>query len=90
MDEERFVAASRNSCRRGSKMTNETQGTRPVGARTGNLCLDYARPFAGKQKSGISSSQRRPMPTPWEEQLEKPQEEPATERKREYTDSETD
>ena len=35
-------------------------------ARRGGIWLSYARPLAGKQKSGISGNRRRPKPTPWE------------------------
>ena len=65
MDEERFVAAARNSIgEKGSRKRNETpQGTWLSEARIGSLWLCYAKPLAGKQKSGILGSQRRLKPT---------------------------
>ena len=67
------------------------RGTWLGGAWTGSLCLCYARPLAGKRNRGISSSRRRSKPKLWklgEERDEK--EKPATERRRECTDFESD
>ena len=75
------------SRREGKTERNEIpQHTWPVGAWTSNICLCYARPLVGKQKSEISGSWRKPMPTPeggtfGKDSGEKNLEEPATERR---------
>ena len=68
VDQERFVAAARNSVgkKRGRKTKETSQGTWLDEARTGSFRLCYAVPLAGKQKSGISGSWQSSKPTPWE------------------------
>ena len=62
------------------------------GAWKGSLWICYTGPLAGRWKSGISGNQQRSI-TLGEEQLgklgkkENEEEEPVTERRREYTDS---
>ena len=74
-------------------MFETSQGTWLGGARKDSLWLCYARSLAGRQKSVLSGNWRRPKPTPYEERLGKlgeEKEEPATERRRKYTDLELD
>ena len=68
MGEKKFVAPTRNSAGgKGSRKRNETiKGKWLGGTRTSIVLLCYARPVAGKPKSEISGSRRRPKPTPWE------------------------
>ena len=66
MEEERFVAAARNSVKEKGKQKDETPpGCWPVGVRTGSLGRCCARSLAVKWNIEISCSQPRPMPTPW-------------------------
>ena len=91
VDEERLEAAARNLAEeKRSKRTSETpQGTWLGGARKGSLWLCYAGSLAERQKSGISGNRRKPKSTPRErnswEKLGEEEDEPATERKKEYT-----
>ena len=92
VDEERLEAAARNSTgKKGEQRTSETpQGTWLGGAQKRSLWLCYAGPLAEKQKRGISG--KRHSRFHGKKQLEKlgeeehEEEEPAKERRREYTD----
>ena len=66
MDEEKFVAAARNSAggRVSRKINEKTKGSWLGGGRTDSFWLYHARPLVGKQKSEISCSRRRLKPTP--------------------------
>ena len=68
MDQERLVAAARNSAaERGSQRTSETpRETWLGGAWKGSLWLCFAGPLPRRHKSGISGNRQRPKPTPRE------------------------
>ena len=94
MNEQSFVTAEKNlGGRMGSKMTNEAPKVAwRGGAGKGSFWLCYAESLAGRQKRGISDSPRRRKSTPCERnswnvgEKEGEEEEPAIERRREYTD----
>ena len=68
VDEERFAPVARNQMQeKGERKRNETsQATWRVGARKDSFWLCCTGPLVGKQKSGISGSRPRPIPTAWE------------------------